>query len=186
MAKSKPLFSVQTICQMALLIALEIVFNRFLSINTQALKIGFAFVPIVLCAVLFGPLHAAIAYAIADTIGALLLNTVGGPYIPGITLSCAMMGIMYGVFLQPLLFSENGKLTKIQIMRIICPVAINCMVFGLALNSFWLSLAYSSRSFYYFLTTRLIEYAILIPVQIILIPLIITVAKRLRRYTVIH
>ena len=51
--------SVRTITYLALLVALEIVLNRFCSINTMGLKIGFSFVPIVVAANLFGPVPAA-------------------------------------------------------------------------------------------------------------------------------
>ena len=36
------------------LIAMEVILSRFLSINAPSVKIGFAFVPCALCAVLFG------------------------------------------------------------------------------------------------------------------------------------
>ena len=179
MSKIKSVFPIRVLCRMALLIALEIVLNRFLSINNQVIKIGFAFVPIVLCAVLFGPVHAAIVYAIADTIGALLFPI--GPFMPGLTLSCALMGLMHGVFLRPLMKSGKPGFRISNFIRIICPVVINCVLLGLLLNTFWLSLVYTNRSFYYFFTMRLVEYAVLIPVQIIMIPFIITLAKRLRK-----
>ena len=41
--------SVKTIVTVALLIAVEVVLNRFCSINTESLKIGFGFVPIAVC-----------------------------------------------------------------------------------------------------------------------------------------
>ncbi|MDR0861673.1 MAG: folate family ECF transporter S component [Oscillospiraceae bacterium] len=181
MSKTKSsLFSVRVVCQLALLVALEIVFNRLLSINTEALKIGFSFVPIVLCAVLFGPVHAAIVYAVADTLGALMFPL--GAYMPGITLSCALMGLDFGLFLHGFVAaSEKFELSKFKTwLRIVCPIVINCVAFGLLANSFWLSLVYTKRSFAYFFTSRIIEYSVLIPVQIILVPIIITLARRLR------
>ena len=60
------------ICFAAILVAIEIVLNRFLSINTPGLKIGFSFVPIVIAAILFGPVKAGVIYALADLIGAIL------------------------------------------------------------------------------------------------------------------
>ncbi len=172
--------SVRVICQLALLVALEIVFNRLLSINTEALKIGFAFVPVVLCAVLFGPVQAAIVYAIADVIGALLFPL--GPLMPGLTLSCAIIGALHGLFLHGYIKSDAApdyKCVKTWV-RIVCPVLINCLVLGLFVNTFWLSLVYG-KGYMYFFTMRLVEYAVLVPVQIVVIPFIITFARRLRK-----
>ena len=57
---------------LAMLTAAEIVLNRFLSINTWNMKIGFSFVPVVIAAVLLGPAYAAIVGALGDFLGAIL------------------------------------------------------------------------------------------------------------------
>lgn len=169
---------VRTLAYLALLVALEIVFNRLMSINTEALKIGFSFVPIVMTAVLFGPVHAAIVYALADTVGALMFPL--GPYMPLISLSCFGMGIVYGLFLRKFMIGEEENFRSAKnFLRILAPILINCLVFGLVLNSLWLSLIYG-KGFVYFFTMRIVEYSILIPVQIIVIPILIAFARRLR------
>jgi ECF transporter S component (folate family) len=174
-------FSVKLMCQIALLAALEIVFNRFLSINTEALKIGFAFVPIVVCAIAFGPIWAGVTYALADAVGALLFPT--GPFMVGITVDCFLMGFIFGLFLYR---SEDAELNApMTWVRIIAPIVINCLVFGLVLNSYWLSLIYTKRSFYYFFSMRLVEYAVLIPVQIIITPVLMKFVGRMRRSRVL-
>ena len=175
--------SVKIICQLALLSALEVVLNRLLSINTQALKIGFAFAPIVMAAVLFGPIHAAIVYAVADSIGAILFPT--GPFMIGITFSCAIMGLVFGLFLRPLMKDETNKLSVKSIILIVIPVLINCLLLGLLLNSYWLSLIYTKRSFIFFFNMRVVEYSMLIPIQIVIIPFLINLAKRLKRLGIV-
>ena len=72
---------------MAMLAALQIVLSRFLSINTQITKIGFAFVPIAICAMLFGPLPTVIVAVVADVLGASLFPS--GPFFPGFTLTAS-------------------------------------------------------------------------------------------------
>ena len=62
--------SVLRLSILAMLIAMEIVLNRFLSINTAGWKIGFAFIPPTVAAILFGPLESAVVYALSDFIGA--------------------------------------------------------------------------------------------------------------------
>ena len=85
------------LCCLALLTAVEIVLNRFCSINTSALKIGFSFVPIVVAASVFGPLGGAVSSGLADLIGAILFPI--GTYHPGFTVCAALMGFTYGIFL---------------------------------------------------------------------------------------
>ena len=57
---------------MAFLIALEIVFTRFLSIQLPIARIGFGFLPVAVTAIMFGPIKAGICYAIGDVLGMLI------------------------------------------------------------------------------------------------------------------
>ena len=87
-------FNTRNIVYLAVLIALEIVLNRFLSINTPVVKIGFSFVPIAIAGMLFGPIPAAIVAALADLLGAALFPT--GTIFLGITLTAFLKGINWG------------------------------------------------------------------------------------------
>lgn len=156
----------------AMLVALEIVLNRFLSINTMGLKIGFSFVPIVFAAIFFGPLTAGIIYGISDFLGALLFPI--GPYFPGFTLSAFFMGAVYGAFLYG---REKPKFFK----NVLPPVIINSIVFGLFINTAWVSVLYSSKTYWGWFIYRLPEYAILIPVSALLIPEISKICKSLKK-----
>ena len=155
-----------------MLIATEIVLNRFLSINTLGLKIGFSFVPIVIAAMLFGPLKAGIIYGAADVIGALLFPI--GPYSPGFTVSAVLMGVVLGLFLY--------KRERLGFFRnILPPVLINYIVLGLFVNTAWVSLLYTSKGYWGWFVYRLPEYAVLIPVSIALIPAIFRLSKVLKK-----
>ena len=160
------------VCFSAMLIAVEVVLNRFLSINTMGLKIGFSFVPIVIAAMLFGGVRAGIIYALADLIGALLFPI--GPYFPGFTVSAFLMGLIYGLFLykrEKLVFFKN----------ILPPVLINYIVLGLFVNTAWVSLLYSSRGYWGWFIYRLPEYALLIPISAALIPMLLRLSRVLRK-----
>ena len=160
------------ICFAAILVAIEIVLNRFLSINTPGLKIGFSFVPIVIAAILFGPVKAGVIYALADLIGAILFPI--GPYFPGFTVCAALMGIVYGFFLY--------KKEKIGFFKnILPPVIINNLVFGLLINTVWVSILYGSKTYWGWFVYRLPEYAVLVPVAAVLIPAILKLTKELKR-----
>ena len=94
---SKQKFSTRTLTTLAMLIAIEVILSRFLSVNAWNIKIGFGFIPVVIAAVLYGPLAGGIVGALSDFIGALLFPI--GTYFPGFTLSSFLMGVVFGLFL---------------------------------------------------------------------------------------
>ena len=121
-----PKITTKTLTLTALLAALEIVLSRFLSISAWNTKIGFAFVPVVLAALLLGPLQAGIVAALADFLGALLFPV--GPYFPGFTLTAFLMGLCYGLFLYK----------KQSFLRILLAVAVHQLALSLLLNALYL------------------------------------------------
>ena len=162
-----PRFSTRTLTSMALLIALEIVLSRFLSISAWNTKIGFAFVPVVIAAILLGPLYAGIVGALADFLGAILFPI--GTYFPGFTLTAFLMGLCYGLFLYR---SQSFP-------RILGAVAVHQLVLSLLLNTLWISLLYGSP-YMPLLVSRLPQCAILAAVQLVVIPLIARLLPRIR------
>lgn len=164
----------RTLVIAAMLVAVEIVLNRFLSINTIFLKIGFSFVPIVIAAVLFGPWVAGTVYAVADFLGALLFPI--GPYFPGFTACAFAMGVTYGLFLS----HPDGK--KIRFWtNCLPPVLINNLVFGLFVNTLWISLLYDSKTYWGYFVSRLPEYLLLIPVTLALLPALLRLCGILKK-----
>jgi len=143
----------RSIVIMALLIALQVILTRFLSFNQWNMRIGFGFVPVVMAAVMLGPISAALTGGIADFIGAILFPT--GTYFPGFTLTAALMGLVFGLFLYK----------KQTFIFVIVSVAVNQLILSLLLNTFWISVLYGSP-FFGLIPTRVIQSAINIPVQI--------------------
>lgn len=164
----KEKFNTRTLTTMALLIAVEIVLSRFLSISAWNTKIGFAFVPVVLAAILLGPLEAGIVAALADFLGAVLFPI--GAYFPGFTLTAFLMGAVYGFFLH----------REQSLLRIVLAVAVHQLVLSLLLNTLWISVLYGSP-FAPLLVTRLPQCAILTAVQLVVIQLIVKLLPRLKR-----
>ena len=146
----------RTIVYLAVLVALEIVLNRFLSINTPVVKIGFAFVPIAVAGMLFGPLPAAIVAALADLLGAILFPT--GTIFLGITLTAFLKGIAWGLFLHK----------KQSVLNIVLAVLVDQIVLSYFLNSFWLSILMGT-TYTALLATRIVQTAILIPVELVVV-----------------
>ena len=95
---SKARFSTRMLTTLALLTAIEIVLSRFLSVNAWNIKIGFSFVPVVVAAILYGPIAAGIVAALGDFVGAILFPI--GTYFPGFTLTAFLTGCVFGLFLH--------------------------------------------------------------------------------------
>jgi len=150
--------NVRILVLMALLTAMEVVLSRFLSYAVWNMKLGFAFVPVVVAAIMLGPVRAAIVGGLADFVGAILFPI--GAYFPGFTLTAALMGLVYGLFLY----------RKQTFPRVLGAVVINQLILSLILNTLWISILYDSV-FRPLLVTRLTQCAILIPVQILVIVL---------------
>lgn len=112
--------------------------------------------PVVIAAIMFGPLMAGIVAALADFIGAILFPI--GPYFPGFTLTAFLTGLSFGIFLYK----------KQSTVRILGTVAINQLLLSLLLNTFWISILYTSP-YGAVLATRIIQCTILGPVQFLLI-----------------
>ena len=161
-------FNTRTLSLAALLTALEIVLSRFLSISAWNTKIGFAFVPVVLAALLLGPLWAGAVAALADFLGAILFPV--GAFFPGFTFTAFLMGLCYGLFLH----------RKQTLPRILGAVAVHQLVLSLLLNTFWISVLYGSP-FGPLLLSRLPQCALLAAVQLALIPALVRLLPQLKR-----
>lgn len=159
-------FNTRTIVYLAVLVALEIVLNRFLSINTPVVKIGFSFVPIAVAGMLFGPIPAAVVAALADVLGAVLFPT--GTIFLGITLTAFLKGINWGLFLNK----------KQSILNIVLATLVDQIVLSYFLNSFWLSILMGAP-YASLLATRIVQTAILIPVELVVV---FAISKALGRY----
>lgn len=160
--------TVKKLAQIGILVAAEVVLSRFLSINTSTLKIGFGFVPIVLAAMLYGPVWGAVVAGLADFLGAVLFPI--GPYFPGFTLTAMLVGAVYGLFLHK----------EVTLPRILGAVVVVSVPLHLLLNSFWISVLYD-KGFLALLPGRIMQVAVMAPIQVLVIWLVATRLTRLLR-----
>ncbi len=151
---------------LAMLTAMEIVLSRFLSVNAWNLKIGFSFLPVVVAAMLYGPLGAAAVAGLGDFLGAILFPI--GPYFPGFTATAVLTGLVFGFFLR----------RKQTLAGTICSVGINQLILSLLLNTLWISILYGNP-YWPTLISRIPQCAILIPVQIVVILALAPAMRRL-------
>ncbi|MCX7841466.1 MAG: folate family ECF transporter S component [Clostridia bacterium] len=140
-----------------LLISMEIILTRFLSFQTPIVRVSFGFIPIALCAMLFGPVAGGIAGAMSDIIGMMIFPK--GAYFPGFTLSALITGAVYGLFLY-----RNQK----SIIRTILAVLVVTLVVDVGMNTLWLTMI-TSKAASALIVPRLIKGAIMFPAQVILI-----------------
>lgn len=127
----------------ALMAALKVILDRFLSYNVWNQRIGFAFIAVAFSAALLGAPWAMLTAGLGDLIGALLFPT--GAYFPGFTAVSALVGLCTGLFIH-----KNASL-----LRITASVLINHIFGTVILNSLWIALLYNKSGipfFKYYLT----------------------------------
>lgn len=148
----------------AILLALLIILSRFLSIKTPIIKISFAFVPTMLCAIWLGPKWTVLVNVLGDIIGATLFPS--GPYFIGYTISTAVSGFIYGTLLYK---KEPDSYTNKQfIIRVIISVILVTIIVNMGLNTLWTSIT-SGKAFMVLFLTRVVKQLIMVPIHIILI-----------------
>jgi len=151
-------FDLTKVTRIGLLIAVEIVLSRFLSISTPIAKIGFAFIPLSVIGMMYGPLYGGIAGALCDFIGAILFPI--GAYFPGYTLTAFLSGATYGLFLQNGGAKSFAKVTAASLI-------IN-LVYHLGINTYWTTL-FTGKGYLALLPTRVFSNVVLMPMEIVVI-----------------
>jgi ECF transporter S component (folate family) len=158
----------------SLLLAILIVVERLVSVQTQFLRISFAYVPIMLCAILLGPAWSAGVAALGDLIGALLFPK--GAFFPGFTLSALLTGLIHGLLLY------NTKNNKQFLLRVIISTFTVLVFIHSGLTSLWLGIMYIKefitfastsvgvvitikKAFIVLVSSRVVNAAILLPVE---------------------
>lgn len=153
-------FNLKTLTQLGLLIALQVVLSRFLSIHTPIVKIGFGFLPLAIMGILYGPFIGGVGAIVADIIGIILFPT--GAYFPGFTLTTGLTGFVYG----SLLYNKPKSPQRILIATLIISLGLN-----LLLNTLWLSII-MGKGYLALLPTRVAKALIMIPVEFITISIV--------------
>lgn len=154
---------------MAMMIALEVVLSRFLSIPIgDSLKFGFNFVPICVAAYLYGPVASVLVGALGDLLGALLFPT--NTIFYGFTITAALTGAVFGFFLHK----------KYNFLRILFSVVIVQVALTVFLDALWFNLYYGSP-YAVMLATRAVKGGVMIGVECVTLNLIMPVMDRIRR-----
>lgn len=147
------------ITYIAVLIALQVVIGRFAGIMTPIVSINLSFIPLVINAIVFGPVSSTISAAAADVLGAFLFPQGLGTFFPGYTLSAALNGLIYGL----ILYRKPKRLWRICLACLITSVAIS-----LGLSTYWVYMM-TGKGVIALLPARLIQNAIMFPIKIFMI-----------------
>ena len=152
------LMSPRTLTFVAVLVAMQVICTRFLSIRLgDTLRLSLGFVPTATAGMLFGPLPAALVGGLGDVVGFFLFPS--GTYFPGFTLTAAVGGLIYGF----LLYKKEDSLVRILLCKLLIDVVCNVL-----LNTLWLDLLYG-KGFLAILPARLLKNALQYPVDVALL-----------------
>ncbi|MFG6319611.1 MAG: folate family ECF transporter S component [Clostridia bacterium] len=148
-----------------LLLAILIIFDRFVSIKTLYLQISFSFLPIAIAGILLGPKYSCAIATLGDLIGSLLWPF--GEYFIGFTLVDTVVGLIFGLCL----YNKNeGEFFegKQLLIRLCVACALTLWIVELPIMSLMLSLLYGN-AFIVVLTGRLATKLIMFPIEIAII-----------------
>ena len=175
----------------AMLVALYVVLNRFASISAPGFKIGFSVVCPMIAGMLFGPASGALVYGLGDLVSAILFPF--GVYHPGFTFTAVLMGFLWGLCTHPAPFrnilhsftgDRKGRIKAI--LWILPPALFNCLVLGLFVNTLWVAQLYGSKTYWGWFASRLTEYAVMVPVNVVLAAAILPVTLALHKHGLLH
>lgn len=154
----------------ALLIALNIIFERLLAYSVWNQTISFSFVTVAFAASFLGAPYAVAVAAIGDIIGSILIPF--GPYFPGFTLSNALIALCTAIFIH-----KNAT-----VLRIGCSILINKIFGSLLLNTLWITILYrdSLEAFPAVFVSRIPQSAIMAVVEFIVLIIVFAEKSKLR------
>lgn len=161
------IFTVRKICIMALLIALEVVFARFLSIENGAFKISFGFLPIAIAGMTLGPIGGGIVGVIADILGMMIFSK-GNVYFFPFTISQFLYGVGFGL----MLYKKQLSVLKLTIFVALQYIIVNVLIGSYFNYLYFLLILGKQKAISVLLISRITASAINFPAQIILVNLI--------------
>jgi ECF transporter S component (folate family) len=140
-----------------LLLAVLIVFERYISVETQFLRLSFAYVPYILIGTFLGPVWGALIGVAGDLLGMLLMPKAS--FFAGFTLNALLTGLTYGLFLY------NRPDNRSYLIRLVISVLVAHLFINLGLTTLWLAIMYK-RAFMALVAARIAPNLIQIPIQI--------------------
>lgn len=154
---------------MSMLLAVKVILSAFSIRIGEMIKISFGFVPGAAIGFLYGPVVGFITGAMGDIIQYVLMPT--GPYFPGFTLTMALSGLVYGLFL----YKKKPTITRI----LLASLTVSVFLF-LGLNTLWISMMYG-KAYMALLIPRIAKELVLVPIQVPLIYLTLKFVENMQK-----
>jgi ECF transporter S component (folate family) len=140
-----------------LLLAVLIVFTRFIAIETPVFRISLGFIPFILGGWLLGPIWTAVIGISGDILGMLLMPK--GSFFPGFTFNAMLEGLLYGLFLI------NKPVDKRFFLRLALSILTVHVVVQLGFNTLWLAIMLK-KAFVPLMLARAVANIIRFPVEL--------------------
>lgn len=123
--------NIKTLATLAILISLNIVLSRFISIKALNFKISFTFLTIVIASYYYSYFGGIIIAFFGDLVGALLFPI--GPYNPLLSLTAILSGLVYAFFFKKGLSNKN-IVSACLVNRFIVSLFVNTTIISLMYN----------------------------------------------------
>jgi riboflavin transporter len=145
---------------LSLLIALDIVLTEVAKMLPFAsiVRISLSFIPISAAAILFGPIPAGVAGALADIISFMLFPS--GTYFPGFTASGFIAGALFALVLYK---------RRPSVWRAIVASVLVTLIVDVTLNTVWLVVLMPGSTFWALFTPRLVKSLLMLPFEVFII-----------------
>lgn len=130
-ARRSHLFSVHSLVMMAVLVAMEIILARYLSVQTVTLRISFETIPLALAGMWLGPLSGVIVALVGDILGTVLSGF--GVYFPPLSLGPMAFAFISGLgtkYIFKSSLSAKGDGWKVILITMMAGI-INSFVIGI-------------------------------------------------------
>ncbi len=147
--------TVKEIAFVAILVALTIIFTRFVSIFANPLtRVDPAGVAVIMIAgILFGPVSGALVGGLSDILGFLIYNPTAKPWNPAIFVAQIAYGFLAGAIYWLLIRPQEGQ--KNNAWQIIVSVVIARIV-GFFITTYGLYMIYTDKTFLAILMARVV------------------------------
>lgn len=162
-------FNSKKLVAISLLVALNVILSRLVSISTLSFKISFTFLTLVVAAYLYGLPYAILVGGLGDLIGALLFPI--GAFNPLFTITAMLSGLTYGLLLHDDLSNK----------KIIIAICINRFIVSLLINTLFISITYNS-SYLALLVTRIYQNIIMAIIEFLTLKALSKYLPRLKEY----
>ncbi len=171
-SKLKAYFTAQRIAYLGIMVALAVLTNIFpINFNGGSNSVSFTYTIYVLSGIFFGPVAGGIVGVLSDILGFLIAPQ--GPYMPLITLSSALMGVISGLVMKiPKVNNYVKIILTYLIVFFICTLGLNTL--GL-----WILYAQGKKTFWVYVVGRAPFQAIVVAINIALTYVLYVPLKKL-------